>query len=186
VRLRGRIGRFVEISSLVRFCHLPFVTSTPQITSMRLWEEELQKLGRILHAVGDEYVPDDIDKSLLWDELERCETHYLTSRQHRSNKILRSQRTQLAQLACTLDRLDWLLSQEQVRRVILPRLSPHEEFPLVAIDRLKKAVDGAVQGRPVGKITVNDRSPFEWLVGERLPQIFERNFKRPAGVMLKA
>jgi hypothetical protein len=135
---------------------------------MRLWEKELQKLGRILHAIGDK-----------------------TSGQHRSNKISRSQATQLAQVARTLNRLRQLLSQEYVRRAILPELSIHEELPLVAIDRLMKAVDRAVQDRSAGDKKLagsqlvknfNDRSPFEWLVGERLPQVFERHFKRPAGL----
>lgn len=153
---------------------------------------EREAVARIIDAVGSGYTPANLDREQLRHDLEWAGSWYRT-RVSLRDKAKRYRRVEaaltaaknfkekLSKLKCgdfpQVDlyiREDWSFAEKLqgfIGQAGSALMSPaHEpEWQREAASQMEQ------------ELHLNKRSPFEWLVGVHLPQIFERFFQKSAG-----
>jgi hypothetical protein len=147
---------------------------------------DLSSLNRVVNAVGDKFIPDNLNKSALREGLEWCAEWRHTAAQGRLSKLSKHKFSQLGKIQKVAKRLALLLSDDYVWLDISAKLPLQQRSPRDAVNDLVKAVGKVLKqqrvraGAPIETSDFAQRSPFEWLVGEHLPELFNRHFARRA------
>jgi hypothetical protein len=139
---------------------------------------------RIIAAVGEKL---QSDKQGLIRCLNLCGEWYRSAVAFSSNKPEKDLARRLAMISKTARRLNQLLASEAIQQSLFMSI-PAEEFPRAALDGAAQLVvmaDRCLNRIPHGpsksyRRSFKRRSPFEWLVGNFLPDVFELNFQRAA------
>lgn len=183
-----------------------------------------EALERILDAVGKKFVPADLNRAALMDDLEhaarefRLGQHYRKAPAEKQEKLKRMARyaqmlinalrdddvarialealpdnVRRAMLASNFDLTDFFaaLVEAPEGKTLEPDERKLSQRLVAALSTLVEAPTQHMRGRD--KLTalkrsmgVGDASAFRWLVGVTFPEIYERHFKRMAGVSRNA
>jgi hypothetical protein len=128
----------------------------------------------------------EVDCEQLRCDLEWAHTHFMT---HQNRKHFGKTADKLAEVQNMSLKLKQMIEDEQVREILGLRLLPSEILQVLqdiadAAHPSELQPDTAaekINSLLIDEMGVDRRSPFEWLVGERLADIFEKHFLQPAG-----
>jgi hypothetical protein len=153
---------------------------------------------RILAAVGEKFIPPDLDKQKLRADLVSCGETYLSAVQRRSDKATKDRISRLESIREAAKRLEAQLGPDDVwdwkdRYSECEYLQDHVEnltrLLTSEIDDLMFEVEWGPDWREAIRLNVparaladrwKARSPFEWIAGDYLPQVFTAHFgKKP-------
>jgi hypothetical protein len=157
------------------------------------WTCDEAAYKRIISAVGEEYIPRDVDRdkfrnNLVFD-LTDAQSKLLLFAALDSDKGARKRKELFGRvLKSAIDFRERLLdptSDMYVARTI----AANEGFSFAkqflafkeALDRIIKATEALQEHNSHGGWVRLERSPKEWFAGEMLPRVFERNFQRRPG-----
>jgi len=149
------------------------------------------QLDRILADVGQQFIPDNLDRKELRSDLAWAATWHATGNQLRKGTATR--RTKLETAAKTARKLKLLLADSEVSQDIGRTYPIREENPQRILCLLIDAVDRLLQPRPpepawaqkaaqqfASELAIHKTSSFEWLAGQHLPGLFHKHFERKA------
>lgn len=139
---------------------------------------------KILEAVGS--APSPVDRRLFRTELGWCGRWYAVAR---SGRLHKRREKRLRILSKAAKHCLQLLQEQNVYQEISSRLPLTGECPRAATQHLFDAVEAALTKEPnPAEIPIRfaNCSPFEYLVGYRLPRLFKKHFGQRATVQRKA
>jgi hypothetical protein len=130
----------------------------------------------ILNAVGKTLVRADIDKMALIRGLNLCARWYREARMYSTNKSVKDREHRLTMIYKKAKALNYLLAEDDSWMPIGAPASSMESFR-ISIRRIINLIDHTMneQNSEPGKAYQDSfkiRSPFEWLVGFYLPDVF--------------
>jgi hypothetical protein len=138
-------------------------------------------VARIIKAVGIEGV--SVDKAALRRDLDFCGTYFRARQAMARNRLLRKD---LKKVEATALKLVKLLTRQMRQSLDIPAWHRAVVGSIVkaASRRLRPRVTKVAEvfdKKLASALGVQRLSPFEWLVGERLPHVFKKHFKVEAG-----
>ena len=145
-------------------------------------ELDNQVLDRILGAAGGTSMP---DRTALWSDLVAAVTEHHVRSNFGSPKIAKERIERLKMIRKRAKQLEILLKADDADWELVRRLWPAEEgSPLARTTFLIEQIDriDILQGSPRDAIRLTEKrfgvtgSPFAWLVGARLPELFKKYF----------
>src|ERR1700730_16623047 len=136
----------------------------------------------------DEFKAKELDDDLIWSR-----SLYLTHCEHRSRKQHRKRHDRLAKISKATQRLMVLLSDDGSGEPAI-RFPLDMQSPTTYLKRILATVEAELSPKFVSPLDIEIEggkhladalgigrlSAFEWLVGERLPQIYEKYYRRRA------
>jgi hypothetical protein len=131
----------------------------------------------ILEAVGKTLVRSDLDKAALIRGLNLCVEWHREAREYSTNKAVRDRERRLAMIYKKAKALDHLLAEDDSSMALRVPLSAKESFR-APINQIIQIADREIKHRDdEGPIKAYEdsfkiRSPFEWLVGFYLTDVF--------------
>ena len=172
-------------TTAVRLALRPTVACRRWVAVVRRMDN--QAVDRILVAVGESFIPSDLDREELCNALKFCATWHRVVTEYGSARLERERTRRLDMAAKSARRLAQLLAHDDTWSFIGKKLSPYDESPREAVLRLVKALDEALGSyvplaRRLGALGddltayLTDRSPLEWLVGKHLPKLWSKHF----------
>lgn len=145
-----------------------------------------QGLQRVIDATD---LAASVDRNALLDDLNYADSFYHTALDHRSESARRSLDKNLNSIAKLAKKLQFLLENPDTWREIADYRDRRSISPRLVIAVLVKASEAALKPKPrpmswdvelgeelAADLGIGKLSPFEWLAGDYLLEIFEKHF----------
>jgi hypothetical protein len=143
-------------------------------------------LDSVLRAVGEKFIPRDLDRAALIRCIELCERRYGDAVRFKSKRHERIEIRKLEMIRKAAKRLEQLLGDVDLRQWAIGLSEPPPPEETLTTKQLVEAIDRELKGQRERDRSYADTfkkfSPFDWLVCVYLPDVYELNFRKAPGI----